>query len=72
MTAGGAGFILRPVMKKPSLPDTIKSLRVGGCPAIVQDYKERMRAHNYATSFDYQIKTRRRIGFPGFEVFRIR
>jgi hypothetical protein len=50
----------------------LKLVKVGGIPLIIQTNKQREQAFNAARALEIQISTRRRIGQPGFEVYRVK
>jgi hypothetical protein len=52
--------------------EKLKLLKIGGIPAIIQTHKERQQAFNDARKLEIEISTRRRIGQPGFEVYRVK
>ena len=52
--------------------EKLKLLKIGGIPAIIQTNKEREQAFNAARALEIEISTRRRIGLPGFEVYRVK
>jgi hypothetical protein len=58
--------------KENPLIEKLSLMKVKGIPVIIQTNKEREQAFNAARKLEIEISTRRRIGLPGFEVYRVK